>query len=358
MEALEAGGATVAVVRGDVSDAGFVGKLVEQLGRGEHPLRGVVHAAGTSSGRSLVDLNRRAFETDFAAKVRGAWLLHQATANLELDFFVLFSSAAAAWGARDMASYAAANHFLDALAQYRRHRGLPALSVNWGRWDDVGVATTDTVSFFDRVGVKPMSEQDALRALDRLLVAGASRKVVARVDWDRFKAIQETRTARPFLERIASSTRAADHAWPDAAGAELRKRLEHATPAGRLTQLTAFVQREVAGILGLDPGRPLDPSRGFVQMGLDSLLAIELRNRLQRMLGRTLPAPVIFNYPTVSALAAYLADEAAGDVRAEPRGSALADAPLREADIEAMTDEEAEALLASRVATLGRDGAR
>ena len=356
---LEASGATVEVARGDVSDAGWTVALVERLAAGTRPLKGIIHAAGVSVRKPLAELGREDFETDFAPKVNGAWLLHRATCGLPLDFFVMFSSAAAIWASRDMASYAAANHFLDALAQYRRGLGLPALSINWGRWDEVGVTTADAHALWDRIGLRPMPETAALEALERLMVSGAANGTVADVEWSRFKSLHETRAVRPFLEEVGCVPAAQISAAP-APAENLQAVLDASSPEERLKRLSSLVHREVCSILGLDPARPLDPARGFAQMGLDSLMAIDLRNRLQKALGRSLPSPVVFNYPNVRALAGYLGGGESAASAAAAKAQAPASAAPRSLaanEINELSDEEAEALLATRVAALGRDGA-
>jgi NAD(P)-dependent dehydrogenase (short-subunit alcohol dehydrogenase family)/acyl carrier protein len=360
VRALESAGASVTVAHGDVSDAAWVSSLLAQLATADAPLRGIVHAAGVSTRRALLDLDRQAFESDFAPKVRGSWLLHQGTEGIPLDFFVMFSTAAAIWGARDMASYAAANHFLDALAQYRRQAGLAALSVNWGPWDEVGVMSDDVQRVWDRIGLPAMPEAAALEALERLMVSGAATKTVACVDWDRFKAIHETRTLQPFLEHVGHRENAGAETAPEKPSALLAS-LAGASPQARQASLMTHVQREVCDILGLDLNASLDPARGFAQMGLDSLMAIDLRNRLQKVLGRSLPSPVVFNYPNVRALATYLAGDSASPAASAPAvapSSVPASArPLAADEITDLSDEEAEALLATRIAALGRGGA-
>jgi epothilone polyketide synthase D len=202
-----------------------------------------------------------------------------------------------------------------------------------------------------------MPETLALDALERLIASGVSTKTVARVDWARFKAIHETRTLQPFLERVGRlvATNAAD-LLPDRPSGLLAS-LEFASPEERRTRVTAEVHREVCSILGLDVNAPLDFTRGFVQMGFDSLMAIELRNGLQRTLGRMLPSPVVFNYPSIRALGAYLADVPSA---IPGRSRNAADPPsmraLREDEVQSMSEEEAEAQLAARMATLDLDG--
>ena len=211
---------------------------------------------------------------------------------------------------------------------------------------------------WDRVGLQPMSEAAALEALERLMVAGAAGRTVARVEWERFKSLRETRAVRPFLKEVGRAPAIASAVTEPAAGLapDLQASLNGCSPEERLNRLSAHLHRELCSILGLDPSRALDPARGFAQMGLDSLMAIDLRNRLQKALGRSLPSPVVFNYPNIRALAVYLAGSAPAPVASTPEAAPIADRPLAANEITELSDEEAEALLATRVAALGRDG--
>ena len=357
VEAIRALGSAVEVIATDVGDAASVDALMTRLASGA-PLRGIVHAAGVSVRRPLNELDDSAFRADFAPKVRGAWLLHRATAAIDLDFFVMFSSAAGIWGSQDMGSYAAANHFLDALAHERRREGLPALSVNWGRWDEVGVTTPDAYEFWNRIGLQPMAESRALDALERVMASGAIERTIGRVEWSRFLSLQETKSVRPFFRNVRPVAQESERAVASARVDVGLVDLESGSPEQRLARITARVQREVCSILGIDPTRAMDQDRGFAQMGLDSLMAIELRNRLQKAVGRTLPSPVVFNYPTVRALGAYLAARPGSQTSPASRPAAPTALPVLDASaVDGLSDEEAEALLAVRMAALDGEGA-
>jgi acyl transferase domain-containing protein/acyl carrier protein len=352
---IERAGASVSVVHGDVADEQWVASLVHHLAAGDRPLRGIVHAAGRSTRAALADLDRHALAADFAAKGRGAWALHQASSLLALDFFVMFSSAAAIWGARDMGAYAAVNAFLDALARHRHERGLPALSVNFGPWDEVGVVSEDVRRAWERTGALGMPETEALAALDRLMSDGATNRTVARVEWDRFKTVYEARAVRPFLDAVGQPLTEAGIA--DAVAIAWLDGLDHATADERRAHLARRLQQELCDILGLDKDAPFDSQRGFAQMGLDSLMAIEFRNRLQRGMGRRLPPPVVFNYPNVRAMAAFLAGEPTPAPAPEAHvPTAVVERPLGATEIADLSEDEAEALLATRLAALGEGG--
>src|SRR5690606_4016443 len=186
----------------------------------EHPpLRGVVHAAGVAWPRPLVELSTDDLEAVFAPKVRGGWNLHRATERLGLDFFVLFSSAAATWGSTELAHYAGANHFLDALAEHRASRGLPALSVAWGRWEGEGMTSEARHDWLGRIGMEVFTVREGLDALQRPHGEGAVRATVARMDWRRVTPDYGARPRGPRLGGAEQPQGAAPAAGPAGRGA-------------------------------------------------------------------------------------------------------------------------------------------
>ncbi|QSQ18101.1 SDR family NAD(P)-dependent oxidoreductase [Myxococcus landrumensis] len=304
---LQAQGASVRYVRCDLGEPAQVRALVDTCGRGGVPLVGVLHAAGISAHHPWMETSPEVLASVFQAKALGAWLLHEFTRELPLHCFVLFSSASAVWGSQGMAAYAAANHFLDALAHHRKARGLPATSVNWGRWSEGGMAGSEEARrFFSQAGLEVVPTSAALSLLERLVGAGITQRTVAAVDWSRFKPLQEARRHRPWLEAIQVETRARPE--PGAARPELLLRLEEAPSGRRLMVLQDYVRREAARVLGAEPAT-LEPRRGFFQLGMNSLMSIELKNHLERNLRHKLPSTVAFDHPSVAELTEYLSRE-------------------------------------------------
>lgn len=328
-QAIEALGATVLTEAGDVSDAAAMTALFSRFGTSEPALAGVFHAAVDLTLCSLRDLDLTGLTAMLRPKVSGAWILHELTRGLELDMFVLFSSMASVLGAVGQAHYAAANRFLDALAHHRRSLGLPGLSVNWGAWDEIRPLSGAQRRRVARSGLREMAPERALAHLADLLDARVAQMAVASVDWRTLRSAYEARRPQPFLEHLgseplktASSTAAAHAAKPvcgAAAAVELRERLD---------LLEEHVAGEVARVLGLSATGTIDRRRGFFQMGMDSLTSAELRRRLESGLGRPLPSTLAFNYPSVEALARYLADVV---FAAEPGAKAEPEAASREA---------------------------
>ncbi|MEE8526588.1 MAG: SDR family NAD(P)-dependent oxidoreductase, partial [Thermoanaerobaculia bacterium] len=302
VRALEESGAEVRTEAADVGDAERLTVLIAELASSPHPLRGICHAAGVLEPRPLSELDVERLTATLRPKVAGTWALHQATRELELDFFICFSSISSVWGSAGMAHYAAANHFLDAIAHYRSSLGLPALTVNWGPWAGGGMVSDQALRSFERLGVASLPPVEALAALEALSASGAVQRTVADVDWKRFKPVFESRRHQPLLEHLTVEEQVEE--VPSEAVAELRL---SDVPAGERRQLlTEHLRTEVGAVLGLRASDPIDPRRGFFTLGMDSVTAVELRNRLEKTLGQSLESTVIFDYPSLERLGDYL----------------------------------------------------
>ncbi|MCC7368640.1 MAG: SDR family NAD(P)-dependent oxidoreductase [Chloroflexi bacterium] len=299
---IEARGASVTVVKGDVADRAHMVALFDRFGSDLPPLRGVIHAAAALDLSAVRDLTVDALSRMLRPKVTGAWLLHELTGALDLDFFVLFSSTASLLGVNGMAHYAAANEFLNVFAHYRRAQGYPALSVCWGTWEEMRATTAEQRSSYGSVGLRPMPTSAALSALGGLLSDPARcQATVASIDWSVLKPVYEARRRRPLLAHLTVDKRAAREA-PASAVSTLLDRLVGAPESERRPLALAFVARTVGRVLRIDLTREIDPNRGLFDLGMDSLMAVELRARLEEAVGQPLPTSLTFNYPNISAL--------------------------------------------------------
>jgi acyl transferase domain-containing protein len=311
IEAMEANGARVVTARGDVSDAAQLKAILTDAARSMPPLRGIVHSAGVLDDAVLMRQDWSRFWRVMAAKVNGAWNLHALTLNEPLDFFVLYSSVAGLLGSSGQANHAAANAFMDALAHERCARGWPALSINWGVWSEIGsAAERGAVERVGRQGVATISPGQGLAVLEQLLRHNGAQVAVLPVDWPQY--LRQFRNAPLWLSEAAGGARGTSPA-PVAASARqqagtLRQRLDGVPQNRRAAVVEAHVVREVASVIGLDPSRTIDPELPLNEIGLDSLMAVELRNRLGATLGvkRQLPATLVFDYPSIAAIASYL----------------------------------------------------
>jgi acyl transferase domain-containing protein/SAM-dependent methyltransferase/acyl carrier protein len=339
IRAAERFGAEVTVERVDVGNPESVSTLLHQMGLSGRPLRGVIHCATAIDFRPITAIDSAAWQSMFRAKVRGAWILHELTRTLPLDFFILFSSAACQLGARDLAHYAAANQFLDGLASYRRSMNLPALSVAWGEWDETRSLTREQREFFERSGLVPMDSNLAFRAMFELAIAGVGQRMVADIDASLLKPAFELWGRRPFLDCVGAGLPAAcESAKPVATTAQPPPEsselfLADMAPEDRRELVTVRVIKEVAQVLGIDVPESIDPERGLFDMGLDSLMSVQLRKRLEVSFGRALPKMLTFTYPTVAALTRYLLADSAGQDRAPLTRKAAVAAQSRARDL-------------------------
>ena len=304
IQELEATGATITVVKADAADEAQMTALIQSFGESLPVLGGVIHAAGVVSTQPLDLVNEESLRSVLRPKVTGAWLLHRLTQNLNLDFFVLFSSSAAILGSSNLGHYAAANHFLDTLAHIRHDLNLPALSINWGWWGGAGMATSELEKQFRQIGQEAMPVDSALQALEVLICSKAVHKMVASIDWNRFKPIYQAKHKHPLIERIQVQEELQNDTQ-----ATLADQLFSIPAAQRLETLQAYVQSQVAQVLGLGASDKLDPRQGFFTIGMDLVMATQLRVRLETNLGQALPSTVAFEYPTVETLTSYLSDE-------------------------------------------------
>jgi acyl transferase domain-containing protein/acyl carrier protein len=315
IEAIEATGAAVHVFAVDVGDRALLASLIDRFGASLPPLRGIVHAAADLSAWTIADMPPEALRVMMRSKATGAWLLHELTAGIPLDFFVLFSSTTGVWGSRSMAHYAAANHVLDILAHHRRAIGRPALSIDWGTWDEMRIASAEERERVANFGLRPMPSEDALAILSNLMGnRDIAQIVVADVDWERLKPAYEARRPMPLLSQIDMRPRARATASRNLRSdpPELLRRLETMQPSDRPAAVLDHVRMAVARTLNLDANRPIDTRQGLFDMGMDSLMSVELKGRLEASVGRELPSTLTFNYPSIEALAGYLCDEILG----------------------------------------------
>jgi len=310
----EAQGVAVETAQVDVGDVQALAAVLGRVAESPYPLRGVIHAAGVLSDARLEQLSWAEFERVLAPKVDGAWNLHQLTRDLPLDFFVLFSSAASLLGSPGQANHAAANAFLDGLAHYRRSQGLPALSLNWGAWSDVGSALKyqQGKALNGLQGVSLISPEQGLEKLAQVWTQPIPQIGIVPIQWSAFLR-QGNLHQSPFLEalRQTNSPAVSGVEWPTSGTKQqvvFLQQLAATSPEQQRALLEAHVCAQISQILGFTP-EELDRQTGFFDLGLDSLTAMELKNSLQASLGCSLPSTLAFDYPTVDRLLDYLAEQ-------------------------------------------------
>ncbi|AUH38868.1 type I polyketide synthase [Streptomyces sp. CMB-StM0423] len=316
--------AEVAVVRADVSERAALDGVLARIDATMPRLAGVVHAAGILDDGLLTGLDRERFRSVAGPKSTAAWHLHHATSDRELDFFVLYSSAAAVLGSASQANYAAASALLDTLAHHRRARGLPALSIDWGPWSDIGLAARpDRGGALAARGIESISPGDGIATLDRLLRTDAAQVCVLPLDRDKLGDHPGGSLLATLLGDAPGESPAGRPAT-----SEVRRRLLAVEPGRRRRALLTEHCRAVAArVVGAEPGR-IDTSAPMNSMGFDSLLSLELRNSLVSSLRVQLPSTIAWRFPTIDALVPYLAERM--DVQLEP-GRTAPDRPAGKA---------------------------
>ena len=320
LKALEDAGVEVLIEQGDVSLETDVLRLLDRIQHTLPPLRGIIHSAGLLDDAVLVNQTWQHFETVMAPKVTGAQLLHRLTEKLALDFFVLYSSVASLFGSAGQANHAAANAFLDALAHFRHSQGLAALSINWGVWREVGAAADrGAVERSVEQGIDSFSPQEGLEVLGQLMHSSVNQIGVSPINWPLFLNGYKDHIP-PFLTDIAaeelrasmksSEAQAATHRPEILAHSQFLSQLAETPSDRKRNVLTSFVQAQAARVLGL-LAHEVKVQTPLNEMGLDSLMAIELRNLLGTALAlsRPLPVTLVYDYPTVVAISDYLASE-------------------------------------------------
>jgi tyrocidine synthetase III len=348
---LEALGACVHLAAVDVADAGQLSAFLEEFrAEGWPPIRGVVHTAGVLQDGLLSQLDIAAFDAVLRPKVMGAWLLHRLLADAPVDFFVLFSSAGSLLGQPGQGNYAAANAFLDAFAHHRRAQGQPALSINWGPWAELGFADTTGGRRLARhlavMGIRSLAPEPALKALERLLRIGSTQVAVVPVDWAQYHQFHPAGTESPLLSQLAR----AEAALPSQAGhpGEKREAILAAQPTERQRLLQSYLSEQVARVLGL-PVSQLDVQQPLSNLGLDSLMAVELKNRIAVDLGVNVPMVKFLQGFSVAEAATQILAQFTAETAVPSLPVASTTAPALE-DLDALSDEQVHALLTDMLA--------
>ncbi len=306
---LQEKGAKVVVHSADVCNVAELKTMLEQLEKTLPPLKGIVHGAGVGGYQALAEMELGELEAVMGPKVIGGWILHQLTQNKELDFFVSFSSIAGVWGAAGQAHYGAANHFLDMLTAYRQDLGLPSLSVSWGPWAGGGMANEEALRELSKRGVKSLSPKNAIAALDHLSGRSQGHTTVADVNWSLFKQLYDMGRQRGLLEQIeaeVSATTASTTASTSGENPQILQQIKASATGDRLSLLTAYLQKKVGKIIGVKGNQLPLAEQSFFEMGMDSLMVVELRNQIKTDLRLDIPMTTLMQGGTISILSTQL----------------------------------------------------
>ncbi len=336
LDELEAMGVQVLVHRADIAAPEQLAEVFAAIRASGRPLRGLIHAAGSLMDGLITDMDAERLERVLAPKVAGTWNLHQLCQDQPLDFFVLFSSVASLLGSPAQSNYAAANGFMDAFAHWRRANGLPALSLNWGTWAEIGMAADHhVVELWSRKGIEALDPKGAFVALAKLLRSPKPQLGIVQLAVARY--LEQRKPSPLFDELLAKSEQPTQ---------PFREQLEQLPPHQRPQHLANHVLNLIAVVLGLDAAAAVDPQKGFFEMGMDSLTSLELRNRLQSLLQISLPSTLAFTYGKPAELLDFLN----GEILGRPSKSVAAAEVVVEQPVEINADDHSESDIAAMLA--------
>jgi acyl carrier protein len=336
----------VRVVRADAGSPSDISRLLAEISAGGQPLRGVFHLAMVIDDAPLASLNRERMRSVMAPKAYGAWLLHEGTKHLPLDCFVNFSSVSSIFGNPAQGNYGAANAFLDSLAHHRRALGLPALTMNWGVLGGEGyVARNERVAeFLARQGTTELSPGEVVSLLESSLAAGNAQVVAIRVDWAKWRQFFRSSSENPLLERILTAVEGQEGGGGTS---DWRQKIESATPEDREGIIAQAVREVVGTVLRVKPDSLRD-DQPLTDLGLDSLMGVEIENSLEAAMGVALPPTSLMRARTIGQIATVIAGHMGGKA---PAAAPAATTPATETathsdvDLEALSDADLDRLL-------------
>lgn len=302
IEAVRATGVVVTVLQADIGIEADVARVFARIAQDLPPLAGIIHSAGVLDDGTMMQQTAARFDKVLAPKVAGSWYLHQHSQHLPLDFFVLFSSIAAVVGWPGQSNYAAGNAFMDALAAHRQAQGLAALSINWGPWAEVGMAANLDQRDSERMkeaGMNPLNAASGLQGMQRALAWRLPQAGIFDLDWSLiFKSFPDPSRLTLFQDLVAQDT--------TTAGINLMEQLLALDAVQRSQRLAAEMALILAEVLGLDNPAAIDPGQSVFEYGMNSLMAIDFKNRLQGKLHAKLPATLVLKHPTVQAMVQFV----------------------------------------------------
>ncbi|MEQ1860228.1 MAG: SDR family NAD(P)-dependent oxidoreductase [Chthoniobacteraceae bacterium] len=343
VESLRARDIDVRIVKADAGSAKDISRLLAEIRAGDQPLRGLFHLAMVIDDAPLSALTRERMHTVMAPKAYGAWLLHQGTRDMKLDCFVMYSSVSSIFGNPAQGNYGAANAFLDSLAYHRRALGLPALTMNWGVLGGEGyVARNERVAeFLARQGTTELSPGEVMSLMEASLVAGNTQVMAIRVDWAKWRQFFRSMQENPLLERILASVEGQESGGTTG---DWRPRIEAAAPEEKEAVICQAVREVVGSVLRVKPDSLRD-DQPLTDLGLDSLMGVEIENSLEAAIGVALPPTSLMRARTIGQIATLIASHMGAKTAPAAAAKAAETAPADEVDLDALSDEDIDQLL-------------
>jgi acyl carrier protein len=301
---------SVQIVKADAAKPNDIARLLAEIRRNGQPLRGVFHLAMFIDDAVLAALNRERMESVIGPKALGAWLLHTGTRDIDLDCFVMFSSVSSIFGNPAQGNYAAANAFLDSLAHHRHALGLPALTINWGVLGGEGyVARNERVAeFLAKQGISEISPGEVLSIVESSLRSGTTQIAAIRVDWAKWKTFFRGMQSNPMLERIFAAVEGQESSGVTS---DWRNKIEAAAPEEKETIIAQAVREVVGSVLRVKPDTLRD-DQPLTELGLDSLMGVEIENSLEAAIGVALPPTSLMRARTIGQIATLIAGHVGG----------------------------------------------
>lgn len=349
---LSAAGTSITAVAADAGSEEGVEAMFRAIESTGRPLKGIFHLAMVIDDALLASLTPERMRTVLAPKALGAWLLHEHSLNCPLDAFVMFSSASSVFGNPAQGNYAAANAFLDALAHHRRALGRPALAVNWGVLGGEGyVARNEKVAeYLSRQGTESLAPSEVIALLETFLDSAATQMLALRVDWSKWRQSFRGLQDNPLLERVFAAGLEAEET--PGKTSDWRGRIEAAAPADREAVVVQALQEIIGSVLRVNP-ESLRPDQPLTDLGLDSLMGVEIENLIESSIGVTLPPASLMRARTIGQIAALLNEHLGGAKAAAAPAAASAleveELSAEEINFEELADEDLERLVAGDV---------
>ena len=319
LDQLKQSGVSIQIVQADIADLNDLDSVLSPIlsKKSSTPLKGIFHLAGVLEDGLLVNQSWKQFAAVMRPKLTGAWNLHRLTQGVSLDHFVSFSSIVSLMGSMGQSNYAAANTFLDALAHHRRSLGLPALSLNWGPWGEVGMVAQLAAPAQNRMasqGLTPIPTAVGLRLLKDMMRQSRVQVGVIPVDWKIFidAHSKQSKAEHTGVSTLLSAVKPETEKAPQPViKTKVLQQLKSLPTGKRSDFLVNYLQTQLAKVMGFGSPEAISPSEQFGDLGMDSLMAVEFSNRLQTNLNHPVPQTLAFDYPTINALAKHLAQEIA-----------------------------------------------
>ncbi|MEO5913512.1 MAG: SDR family NAD(P)-dependent oxidoreductase [Luteolibacter sp.] len=345
VESLAARGIETKVIKADIGSPSDVEGLISEIRAADIPLKGIFHLAMVIDDAPLAALTAERLRTVMAPKAHGAWLLHEATQDMDLDAFVMFSSVSSIFGNPAQGNYAAANAFLDSLAHHRRALGLPALAINWGVLGGEGyVARNERVAeFLARQGTGALAPAEVTSLMESFLTAHATQVAAIRVDWAKWRQSFRGMQDNPLVERIFAAGVETQEAG--GGGNDWRAKIQAASAEDRNGVIGEAVRDVVGAVLRVKPDS-LREDQPLTDLGLDSLMGVEIETMLESSIGVALPPTSLMRARTIGQIATLIAEQMGGDSDSAPKAKVVAEVvETSELDLDSISDDDLDLLL-------------